>query len=142
MFHASLCAFEHENLWLYGFQELFAFFFGEMTPGAFGQIPEFDIGNPDPFQGGNAIVCFFDHTANLSIPAFFELDEKAFAGKPLNNGGAGFFSKNGDAFFQYCERTVGHGGRNGHDVFLFVIKGRVQQMVVEVSVIGHEQEPG
>ena len=111
-----------------------------MTPGAFGQIPELDIGDPDSFQGGNAIACFFDHTANLSIPAFFELDEKSFAGKPLNNGGAGFFSKNGDAFSQYCERTVGHGGRNGHDVFLFMIKGRVQHMVVEVSVIGPEQE--
>ena len=132
--HASSCC--------YRLQKLSDFFFGEMAPGAFGQIPKLDIGDPHPFQGGDAITGLLDHTANLSVSAFLELDEKTVAGNPFDNGGPGFFSQNGHALFHLCEGAFGYWGCNGHDVFLFVIKRRVQQVVVEVSVIGHEQETG
>jgi len=123
---------------LYGFQEPLDFFFAEVAPGAFGQIPEIDVGDPDAFQSGNTIACFPDHAADLSVAAFFELDKKPLGGTPPDNGGSGFTSQDGDTRFEFFQGSVGYGGRHGHHVLLFVVKGRVQQMVVEISIIGHE----
>ena len=109
-----------------------------MAPLAGCQVTQLDTGKSFALQPGDLIADLADHSADLPVFSFPQNYPKPSGRKSANPGLTRSGAHQGQAVTHFLKRAILYGPGHGDIIFLFVIKRRMGQTVMNTAIIGQQ----